>query len=178
VPEREPHRSKAGLKLHPRRAPTQKETTRKELATRRPDGLKRATLTKKEKPRLTLKSGAVLNAREAIAIWEDLEFLLDDNPAEFLSLLALAQDRPSDADPKHLESLQADTLIGKDNMIDPLVRDVLLNSFELTKEGPVITPLRLLDEANLPIAQQGEKELHRWVRKFASRAKRQGPSKD
>jgi len=123
-------------------------------------------------PQIRLKSGATVGAREAAAVWRDLAALLTVDPDDFRSLLALAQDRPGDADQRHLKSLRAGYFLENDSRtIRPVVRQVLLNSFELTPEGPVIAPLRLKDAADRPVAEQALKERDKWVRDFASGSK-------
>jgi hypothetical protein len=108
-----------------------------------------------ERPHVTLATGAVVDAREAAGVWRELSFLLTIHPDRFRSLLALAQDRPGEADARHLDELWADWFLDRDRRtIRPAVRQVLLNSYQDTREGPVIAPLRLHDEADRPVAEQ------------------------
>jgi hypothetical protein len=124
-----------------------------------------------KRPTITLKNGALVEARQAVAVLEDLDTLLTNAPDEFQTLLALAQGRDADANPQHFKSLRAHTFLDwhDGRTIQPLVRDVLLNSFEMTPEGPVIVPLRLQDAADLPAAEQAQAELDRWTSRFWAR---------
>ena len=128
------------------------------------------TLTEKgETPQITLKNGAVVDAREAAAVWRDLAALLTVDPDEFRTLLALAQDRPSDADERHFKSLRSSYFLEKDcRTIRSVVRAVTLNSFEHSDEGPLIVPLRLQNAADKPIAERALNERDEWVRNFAT----------
>lgn len=123
---------------------------------------------------ITLQNGAVVEARQAAAVLQDLDTLLTNAPDEFASLLALAQGRDADANPDHFKSLRAHAFLDwhDGRTIQPLVRDVLLNSFQQTSEGPVIAPLRLQDAADLPAAEQAQAELDRWTKRLWSRIQR------
>jgi hypothetical protein len=150
----------------------QEATIARDQATRVRVGPEIGTLTEKDDlPQIRLKTGATVGAREAAAIWRSLGALLAVDPDEFGSLLALAQDRPGDADQRHFKSLRADAFLQDDHSVDPVVRDVLLNSFELTPEGPVISPLRLQNAADRPIAEQALRERDEWVQNFAGGGK-------
>jgi hypothetical protein len=156
----------------------------REQASRSQGGPDAGKLTEDAKrPTITLKTGAVVDARQAVGEHQALETLLTNAPDEFQSLLALAQGRPADANPKHFQSLRAHTFLDWDDgrTITPLARDVLLNSFEMTREGPVIAPLRLQDAADLPAAEQAQGELDHQFKNFLARVQRRkgnGESRD
>jgi hypothetical protein len=129
--------------------------TRREQATRRHGGPDAGEVTEAdEPPRITLKNGAVVDAQEAVGLWRDLRSFLADKPDAFRSLLALAQGRFDDANPRHLQEIaDAAYLYKYSRIIDPDVRQLLLNSYEVTPEGPVIGQLRLKHEGDRPILQ-------------------------
>jgi hypothetical protein len=137
------------------------------------------TLTEQDKrPHITLENGAVVDAREAAAVWRDLDALQAVDPDEFRSLLALAQGRPSDADPQHFKSLRSDDLLKDDHSINPIAREVLLNTYKITHDGPVIVPLRLRDEADRSVAEQALAECDQFVRDVAFGRKGKDRSRD
>src|SRR4051794_32224238 len=100
--DRQQRRSRTGRgRRPPGEAPAQEATIAREQAVRPHGGPETGTLTEEGKrPHITLQSGTVVEAREAAAVWRQLGSLLVVDPDEFRSLLALAQDRPSDADPR------------------------------------------------------------------------------
>ncbi len=139
------------------------------------------TLTEKdrEKPQITLANGAVVEARPAVAAWERLGTLLATAPDEFRSLLALAEGRGSDADPQHFESLWASYLLENDvRTIRPVVRDVLLNSYVVTEEGPIVAPLRLQSAGDLPGAEWAQRTIDQLRRDVLFGRKDNGPLRD
>jgi hypothetical protein len=123
------------------------------------------TLTEKRKrPQVTLRNGAVVNARSAVVIVQQLQDTLARHPDEFKSLLALAHGRHQDADPRHFGELRACAFLENDHSIDPEVRDVLLNCYHVTSEGPVVVPLRLKDAADLPTAEKAQRASDEFLR--------------
>lgn len=156
-------------RLHTQEA-AQEGSKAREQASRSQGGPDTRTVTEDaRRPTITLKSGAVVDARKAAAVWRELDAMLTVDPDEFRSLLALAQGRLGDADPQHFESLWADDFLEMDRRtIQPEVQEVLLNSYEETREGPVITPLRLQSEADRPIAEEALRQCDQWVRDFLS----------
>jgi hypothetical protein len=130
------------------------------------------TLTEKSnKPQITLRNGAVVDARQAVTIVEQLQVTLEADPEEFKTLLALAEGRTQDADPRHFEELWAQAFLNNDHSIKPIVRDVLLNCHQITPEGPVVVPLRLKDAADLPAAQRAQRESDQFLRDILHRRK-------
>lgn len=155
------------------------ETTTREQAIPRRSGPESGKLTKKgERPQITLRNGAVVDARRAVAIVEELQITLQSHPEEFRSLLALAENRPQDAAPQHFEQLWARALLTNDRSIDPTVREVLLNCYQVTPEGPVVVPLRLEDAADLPVAERAQQEMDRQLRNILRKPRDdEGPSR-
>ena len=159
----------------------QEGTTTRGQASRPQGGLDAGTVKqeKGQRPEITLADGIVVDAREAAGVWRDLAALLTVNPDEFRSLLALAQGRPGDADPSHFESLWAGDFLEMDQRtIQPVARSVLLNSYEDTREGPVIAPLRLQDEADRLVAEQALAQRDQWQRDFLFGREDKGRSPD
>jgi hypothetical protein len=132
-----------------------------------------------KRPTITLKTGAVVDAGEAAALWRELSAILTVNPDEFQSLLALAEGRLSDVNPSHFDEMWADALVENDRRtIRPVVQAVLLNSYEPTAEGPVIAPLRLQNETDRPVAEQALQQCDQRVRDLAFGKQSKGRSPD
>jgi hypothetical protein len=147
-------------------------TTAREQAARMRAGPETGTLTKKGKrPQITLKNGAVVDARQAVTIVEHLQLALASHPEEFKSLLAIAEGRTKDADPRHFEELKACAFLQNDHSIRPMVRDVLLNCYQITPEGPVVVPLRLKDPSDLPAAEEAQRQSDQFLRNILRRRK-------
>src|SRR5262245_43559019 len=108
MPDPVPRRPRTGSKKGRRPTqPAEKEETRAREQAGQSQGRLDAEKVAKDakRPTIALKTGAVVDAREAAAIWRRLAAVLHVNPDEFRSLLALAQGRPGDANPRHFESL-------------------------------------------------------------------------
>lgn len=154
-------------------------TIRREQAGRGGRGLRQTLKENSKRSQITLKNGATVDARQAVAIVEQLQVVLAAHLDEFRSLLALAEGRRQDADPRHLKSLWASAFLQNDYAIEPIVRDVLLNSYQDTAEGPVVVPLRLRDAADVPAVQQALLEKDQQIRKILRNPKRdEGRSMD
>src|SRR5262249_36563728 len=98
---------------------------------------------------------------------------------QFRSLQALEQGQPGDADSKHFDWLWGHGFLEKDRRtIRSDAAAVLRNSFEETKEGPVIAPLRLMSERDRPIPGQALRECDVWVHDFLSGKDNQDRSPD
>src|SRR5579862_9409776 len=107
-------------------------TTAREQASRvRGEPGSRKVKEKGKRPQITLKNGAVVDARRAVTIVQWLQVTLARHPDQFKSLLALAEGRRPDADPRHFEELRANAFVENDDSIDPVVRDVLLNCYQV-----------------------------------------------
>jgi hypothetical protein len=120
-----------------------------------------------KRPTITLKTGAVVDARQAVATVEQLRALHSVDPDEFQTLLALGEGRAGDANPEHFHELWLSYLLEKDERtIQPIVRDVLLNCYlPDTLEGPVVGPLRLQSAADLPVAERAQEQLEEQRRR-------------
>ena len=182
MPDRRRGHPQVGRGRHLHRAVAAEEaTTAREQAIPSRGGPEAETVTEEgQRPTITLKNGAVVDVREAAAVWRDLAAVLETDPDEFRSLLALVQGRPADVNPRHFDELWADAFLENDlRTIRPVVREVLLNSYEAdTGEGSVIAPLRLQDEADRPVAEKALAQRDQWVRDFASGKKDWGRSPD
>jgi hypothetical protein len=122
-----------------------------------------------KRPTLTLKSGAVVDALEGVAVAQDLQVFTARHPDQLRTLLALAEGRVGDANPEHFRALRIEYYLEKDERtVRPVVREVLLNCYQETPEGPVIAPLRLASAADLPGATHAEAELERRLRDLLS----------
>ena len=107
--------------------------------------------------------------REAVAVVQDLQLQLEHHPDQFQTLLALAEGRAGDVDPRHFHALRVEYYLEKDERtIRPVVRDILLNCYEVTSEGPVVAPLRLQSEADRPAAKHAQEQLDRQLRNLLS----------
>jgi hypothetical protein len=181
VAKRRNDRSPAGHSRRDNEAIASAETTlAREQATHVRVGSETGTLKEKgNRPQITLKNGAVVDARRAVTIVEQLQIELASHPEEFKSLVALAEGRPQDADPAHFEELFACAFLENDHAIEPIVRDLLLNSYQVTPEGPVVVPLRLQDAADLPAAQRAQRQSDRQLRSILRKLRSDGgPSPD
>jgi hypothetical protein len=96
-------------------------------------------------PILTLKNGAKANATHALMMRDVLEMLLRVHPAEFATLLETCR---SDADGKTprpalskaaIKCLNDCGALEPDSTVRPLARDVLLSSYHVAPDGPVLT---------------------------------------
>jgi hypothetical protein len=153
-------------------ATTEEATKDREQAIRVSDQPETGTLTKKgNRPQITLRNGAVVDARRAVVIVQQLQVTLARHPNEFKSLLALAEGRPQDADPRHFEELWAQAFLNNDHSIKPIVRDVLLTCHHITAEGPVIVPLRLKDAVDLPAVEEAQRASDQFLRDILHRRK-------
>lgn len=167
MPDRKKWPSQAGREASRRPlAAGEEATTAREQATRPQGEPGSGTLTEVGgRPQITLENGAVVDAQEAAHAWRDMQALLAGDPEEFRALLALAQGRLGEADPRHLKSLRAGAWVEKEcDRIRPVVGEVLLNSYTGTSEGAVIGPLRLRTAADRPVGEQAlaaEKEAER-----------------
>ena len=170
----------SGERLRHTLTEAQEVITAREQAARPAGGPVAGTVTEDGKrPTITLRSGTIGDAREAAAVWRDLGTLLAVDPSEFRTLLALSQNCLADADPKHFDQLWANDFLEMDRRtIQPAVHAVLLNSYEDTREGPVIAPLRLQDEADRPVAEAALAQRDQWVRHFATGKRGKGRSPD
>jgi hypothetical protein len=132
-----------------------------------PDG---GQLTKNSnKPTITLRDGVVLDAREAAAVRDALQRTLSFHPDEFQSLLALADGRVADVEPGHMGELRAHAFLKRDDSLDPVVRAVLMNCYEVTRDGPVFVPLRLRSSADLEAATWAEAQIDEFYRNLLPR---------
>jgi hypothetical protein len=172
VTNRKQKQLRTGWSGHDDRAAAAEVTTTREQAPRVHGELETGTLTDKGKrSKITLRNGAVVDARQAVTIADQLQDALEDNYEEFKTLLALAEGRVQDADPQHFEELKANAFLENDNSIDPMVRDILLNCYQVTPEGPVVVSLRLKDAADLPAAQKAQRESDQFLRDILDRSK-------
>jgi hypothetical protein len=171
---------RSGQRGHDDAAAAPEVTTAREQETRVNGEPETRTLREKGKrPQITLRNGAIVDARRAVAIVERLQTTLATQPDEFRSLLALAQALPQNADPQHFEELWALAFLENDHSIDPMVRDVLLNCYQVTTEGPVVVPLRLQNEADLPAAKHAQRQRDQRLRNIVRKPKSdEGPSRE
>ncbi len=135
---------------------------------------------KEEEQLLALKNGSRHNARHALAEWRNLERMLRHHPHHFNGLLALCrhQEPTAAGQPELLPAdsityLKTDGVLGKDSEVRPIVRDVLLSSYQITPDGPAMTlPFafssheeRLIFER---IANQTNQPFKTWLRNALS----------
>lgn len=94
-------------------------------------------------PILTLKNGAKVNGRHALAMRDLLEALLRHHPNEFATLLELCQSQPGSQPPPlsqaTIRCLQDHGSLDADGTLRPIIRDVMLSSYHATPDGPVLT---------------------------------------
>lgn len=172
VPKRKQNESQAGQRGDRQResrevTPTREQATHAE----REPSIGTVTQEKGKQPTITLQDGSVVDAYLAVNEWNRLRDIVQPNAAEFLSLLALAQGRPGDADPRHFETLAAFSFLNeRDHAIAPLTRAVLLNSFALTNAGPIIVPLRLKSAVDKAVAEETRARLHQEDKEASARA--------
>jgi hypothetical protein len=182
MPDRTHRRSLAGGRGRRTETAAQGATSCRDQA-KCPQGMPGAEIVteKDDQSKITLKDGSIVPARQAVGIREGLDTLLTLAPDEFRSLLALATGRPAEADPRHFESLWAEGFLEDDRSIDPVVRDVLLNSYATTREGRVIALMRLHEAADRPAAEQAQEHHDQSFENFWSKIvgpKDKGRSKD
>jgi hypothetical protein len=128
-----------------------------------------------ERETITLKNGAVMDARRAVSLHGELDAMLEVTPAVFRSLLALAEGRPNDADPAHINDLREERFLAADNSVVPDVAALLTNCYEVTSEGPVMVPLRLQSKADAAAAGRAEEVIEDRLTKLVRKLRRSGP---
>src|SRR5207244_2180385 len=102
MPKRRPHLMMEGQGARDSPEGAGHGTLAREQVARAGSGPEVGGMTKEDKrPTITLKSGAIVDARAAVAIVQQLRVTLSLHPDQFHSLLALAEGRPGDADPRH-----------------------------------------------------------------------------
>lgn len=132
---------------------------------------------RKNDPILTLKNGAKVNARHALAMRDLLEALLHYHPDEFAALLNLCQLSPgSTASPlsqRAVQCLKDHGSLDANGALRPIIRDVVLSSYSITPDGPVLTqPFALATPEEKCLADGLEQDADRRAQKFIENARK------
>ena len=90
-----------------------------------------------------LKNGGNIEPALGVALLELLENLLEQEPAMFHALLAVAQGRADDIPPNMMANLKQGLLLRSDGSISADVRDVLLSGYQPGPEPILVNPFRL-----------------------------------
>src|SRR5262249_30753191 len=126
--DREERRSGRRLKGRGRAAAAMKTSQGREQVGRGAGRLGTGTLAGDEKREtITLRNGAVMDALRAVSLHGRLAAMLEVTPAEFRSLLALAEGRPNDANAAHINDLREERFLAADNSVVPDVAALLTN---------------------------------------------------
>jgi len=129
---------------------------------------------------LQLKNGNHANVRHALAERSNLERMLRSNPQHFSVLLALCQAHTAEESgvspvpaPESMEFLKTDGTLESDGTVRPIVRDVLLSSYQITPDGPTLTMPFVFSNPEEPLAvdrieQQIRQRFKNWLRERPS----------
>lgn len=123
---------------------------------------------------LRLKNGELANVRFALAERECLDYLMRVQPQHFNVLLRLCRDdsrdpEMSEADwQKSIEFLKNETRdLRDDDTVRPLARNVLLSSYQVTTDGPVLTqPFELAGQDEKQVADMVDRRVDEDLPKF------------
>jgi hypothetical protein len=120
-------------------------------------------------PQFTLKDGDKVDARSTLILLQRLRTMMEVHRDRFQSLLALAQERPADASPDHLDQLKAGGFLDATGATAPDVKRFIRNSYRETSEGAVLTsPSHLNIEGDLAEYERVNAQLDQKVRNFLS----------
>jgi hypothetical protein len=126
---------------------------------------------------LRLKNGELAEARLALAERNILDRFLTTQPRHFEVLLRLCRgdvpESPDAAWRKSLEVLKQRRSVLDDGTVRPLTRNVILSSYKVTPDGPVMAqPFALTNEQNRELADLVDRQLDEnratFVRKILS----------
>jgi hypothetical protein len=129
---------------------------------------------------LTLKNGAKVNARHALAERSRLERLLRNHPDHFGALMRLSKAQAAGSNQFDQTTIQESVRflknngdLLKDGQVRSIVRDVLISSYQETPDGPVMTqPFLLASKEDKRIADRIEEDadqrFQEWLREARS----------
>ena len=136
-------------------------------------------------PILTLKNGAKVNSRHALAMRDLLEGLLHHHSEEFAALLELCRSEPGSESRRlsqeAVQCLKDHGSLDADGAVRPIIRDVMLSCYHVTPDGPVLTqPFALATMGEKRLADQLEEDADRRFQKWVRNARKdkgdRGPS--
>lgn len=170
MPERNYRKSWAGRDAG-RRQSAQEAFSTREQAGRSVAGPEIGTLTKEKctKSTITLEDSSVVDAVKAVCAWDLLKDFQHEEPALFQSLLALAQGRPADADPRHLKILKG-LYVNEDRTVESVTRAVLLNSLSMADGTPMVAALRLKSAADRAVFEETQAQVYQNIKESEARA--------
>jgi hypothetical protein len=109
---------------------------------------------------LPLRKSGRANVRHALGQVERLALLLRHNPEHFYALLAVAEGRPEEAKPESVAFLKNTGHLTQDGAMREWQRDVLVSSFEVAGDGPVLAmPFDLRAEGAVDIIEQVQRQM-------------------
>ncbi len=134
-------------------------------------------LTKGPKDKFKLKSGGEINVVGGHFAVLQLQALLDKSPEDFRTLLAIARGNPQDAVPDSIERLKGGFLHPRTCEVHPpILRDILLSSYQETPEGPVlVNPFQLNQATDAQEVERQTKEGLNWLVREAFKTGPGGP---
>ncbi len=140
-----------------------------------PDGW--MTGERQKRPKCVLRNGDTLDARTTVVLYEYLVAMQHVHPRTFESLLAIAQDRASEALPADVQVLKEEGMLDETGKIDRDVRSVLLSPYRTSADGPVLaSPVRANSVRDELAIQQAYKEIGRTARDVLNERDDDGPS--
>jgi hypothetical protein len=114
---------------------------------------------------VTLRNGATEDLTQAMATWDTLTQIKDNQPALFAAALALAQGQ--EPSPSMRRELRRGLLTLRNGVLRPAVKNVLLSSYEETPEGPVlVNPIKPTCDADRRAFEELEARSERNFRRF------------
>jgi hypothetical protein len=124
---------------------------------------------------LPLRKGGQANVRHALGDIERLGLLLRHDPEHFYALLAIAEGRPEEAKPASIDFLKNTGLLTKEGVMRDRERAVLLSSFEVVGDGPVLAmPFDLRAEGAVEIIERVQRQMTEDLRDILRRGPGRG----
>jgi hypothetical protein len=129
-------------------------------------------------PKLRLKNGAMCDVRVALEDRSLLNFMHEVHPEHFQSLLALAKGQAEHAVPDHVAWFEERGYVTADGGVREDLRDVLLSSYQTTREGPMLlNPFALDKPEDLDIINAVQRKRISAIGDAVFRDKRNPPSR-
>lgn len=152
----------------------QDATLAREQASHAADRSVARTLTeeKGKKPTtITLQDGSVVDTIQAACTWDFLKDFVQEEPAAFQTLLAMAHGRPpAHAEAPQFEAMESRGFVNEDHTIESVTRAVLLNSLTTADGQPMIAALRLHSKADKAVLEEAQAQLHQNYSEGSARA--------
>jgi len=112
-----------------------------------------------ERPTLVLKNGSRADVRHALLLVAGLAAELRHDPVSFHTVLAVAQGRAGELDSKSIDALKG-TLLRPDGTLSAEDRDILLSSYHMVGDGPVLlNPFQLASTQDRLVVERVERQV-------------------